>query len=71
MDGKLWVTTREKFGGISTSTFSSKIKIKKRKITGSVKSLYYKPSPIPSGGLEIPLQLTFSYPVEWVRDKMM
>ena len=25
---------------------------------------------IPSGGLEIPLQLTFSCPVEWVQDKM-
>ena len=32
--------------------------------------LNYKSSPIPSGGLEIPLQLTFSCPVEWVRDKM-
>ena len=32
--------------------------------------LNYKSSPIPSGGLEIPLQLTFSCPMEWVRDKM-
>ena len=32
--------------------------------------LNYKSSPIPSGGFEIPLQLTFSRPVEWVRDKM-
>ena len=40
------------------------------KITGNLKSLNYKPSPIPSGGLEIPLQLTFSCLVEWVRDKM-
>ena len=39
-------------------------------ITGNVKSLNCKLSPIPSGGLEIPLQLTFSCPVEWVRDKM-
>ena len=31
--------------------------------------LNYKPSPIPSWGLEIPLQLTFSCPVEWVQDK--
>ena len=30
----------------------------------------YKPSPISSRGLEISLQLTFSCPVEWVRDKM-
>ena len=29
-----------------------------------------KSSPIPSGGLEIPLQLTFSCPMEWVRDKL-
>ena len=32
--------------------------------------LNYKSSPIPSGGLEIPLQLTFSCPMEWVRDKL-
>ena len=29
-----------------------------------------KSSPIPSGGLEIPLQLTFSCPLEWVQDEM-
>ena len=46
------------------------IKKENGKITGNVKSLNYKPSPIPSGGLEIPLQLTFSCPVEWVQDKM-
>ena len=40
------------------------------KITGNVESLKYKPSPISCGGLEIPLQLTFSCPLEWVRDKM-
>ena len=46
------------------------IKKENGKITGNVKSLNYKPLPIPSGGLEILLQLTFSCPVEWVRDKM-
>ena len=46
------------------------IKKENRKITGNVKSLNYKPSPIPSAGLEIPLQLTFSCPVEWARDKL-
>ena len=40
------------------------IKKENGKITGNVKSLNYKPSPIPSGGLEIPLQLTFSCLVE-------
>ena len=40
------------------------------KITDNLNSLNYKPSTIPSGGLEIPLQLTFSCPVEQVRDKM-
>ena len=44
------------------------IKKENGKITGNVKSLNYKPSPISSGGLEIYLQLTFSCPVEWVRD---
>ena len=46
------------------------IRKENRKITGNVKSLNYNPSPIPSGGLKITLQLTFSCPVEWVRDKM-
>ena len=40
------------------------------KIIGNPKSLNYKPSPISSRGLEISLQLTFSCPVEWARDKM-
>ena len=31
-----------------------------RQVNGHVKSLTYRPSPIPSGDLEIPLQLTFS-----------
>lgn len=31
-------------------------------IDGSVKSIQYKPSPIPAGGLEIPLTLTFKSP---------
>ena len=46
------------------------IKKENGKITGNVKSLNYRPSAIPSGGLDIPLQLTFSCPMEWVRDKM-
>ena len=46
------------------------IKRENGKITGNVKSLNYKPSPIPSGILETPLQLTFSCPVKWVQDKM-
>ena len=46
------------------------IKKENGKVTGNVKSLNYKPLPIPSGGLEILQQLTFSCPVEWVRDKM-
>ena len=40
------------------------------KIIDNPKSLNYKPSPISSRGLEISLQLTFSCPVEWVRDEM-
>ena len=36
------------------------IKTKGGKVTGHVKPLTYRPSPIPSGGLEIPLQLTFT-----------
>ena len=46
------------------------IKKENGKMTGNVKLLNYKPSPIPSGLFEMPLQLTFSCLVEWVGDKM-
>ena len=46
------------------------IKKENGKITGNIISLNYKPSPIPFGGAEIPPQLIFSCPMEWVRDKM-
>ena len=47
------------------------IKKENGKITvKSVKPVNDKPSPIPPGGLEIPLQLTFSCPAEWVQDNM-
>ena len=46
------------------------IKNKNWTITGNVESFNYKLSPIPSGELEIHLQLTFSCPVEWVQDIM-
>ena len=36
------------------------IKTEGGKVIGHVKSLTYRPLPIPSGGLEIPLQLTFT-----------
>ena len=36
------------------------IKTKDGKVIGHAKSLTYRPSPIPSGGLELPLQLTFT-----------
>ena len=35
-----------------------------------MKSLNYNPLLIPSGGLEVPLLLTFSCPEEWVQNKM-
>ena len=46
------------------------IKKENGKMTDNVKLLNYKPSPIPSGLFEMPLQLTFSCLVEWVGDKM-
>ena len=64
MDGKLLVTSGEKLHGIPT--FSLK---KKWKYTSNVKQVNYKSSPIAFGGLDILLQLAFSYPVEWARDK--
>ena len=45
------------------------IKKENGKINGNVKQVDYKSSPIPFGGLEILLQLTFSYLVEWVSGK--
>ena len=46
------------------------IKKESRSITGNVKSLTCKPSPVSSRGPEIPLLLTCSCPDEWIRNKM-
>ena len=35
-----------------------------------MKSFSYKPSPVPLGGLEVPLLLTFSCSEKWVRNEM-
>ena len=40
------------------------------KVDGDVLSVKYRPSPIPSGGLEIPLMLSFHHPVQKVVDKI-
>jgi len=39
-------------------------------VTGTLKSPNYKPSPIPSGGLEVPLSLKFKCDKKWVLDAM-
>ena len=39
-------------------------------VNGFLKSLQYKPSPIPSAGLEVPLLLKFSCSEEWVCDAL-
>ena len=46
------------------------IKKEEGKVYGTLKSLKYKASPIPSGGLEVPLMLTFECNDKWVSDKM-
>lgn len=46
------------------------IKEEKGKVTGSLKSVKYKPSPIPAGGLEVPLQLKFKCPNRKTLDDM-
>ena len=46
------------------------IKEKNGNVSGTPKSLKYKPSPIPSGGLEVPLLLKFSAKDKWVVDTM-
>ena len=46
------------------------IKEENGKVFGTPKSLKYKTSPIPSGGLEVPLSLTFSCKEKWVVDTM-
>ena len=40
------------------------------KVFGTLKVLKYKISPIPSGGLEVPLSLKFSCKEKWVIDTM-
>ena len=46
------------------------IKTEDGKVIVHVKSLTYRPSPIPSGGLEIPLQLTFTCDDKLILDLM-
>ena len=46
------------------------IKTEDGKVIGHVKSLTFRPSPIPSGGLEIPLQLTFTRDFKLTLDLM-
>ena len=46
------------------------IKQKGGRVYGKLKSLKYKPSPIPSGGLEVPLLLKFESQDKWVTDTM-
>ena len=46
------------------------IKEENGKVFGTLKSLKYKVSPIPSGGLEVPVLLIFSCKEEWVIDTM-
>ena len=46
------------------------IKQESGNVSGTLKSLKYKPSPIPSGGLEVPLLLKFSARDKWVVDTM-
>ena len=46
------------------------IKTEGGKVIGQVKSLTYRPSPIPSGCLEIPLQLTFTCDDKFTLDLM-
>ena len=46
------------------------IKEENGKVFETLKSLKYKTSPISSGGLEVPLSLTFSCKEKWVVDTM-
>ena len=61
MTGQLLVAFWEKFWAI----FTSSSKKEGGSISGNMKSLNYKLSPISSGDLEVPLLLTFSCPEEW------
>ena len=40
------------------------------RVHGKLKSLKYKPFPIPAGGLEVPLLLKFAPQDKWVTDKL-
>ena len=48
--------------------FISFIKQEGRRVYGKLKSLKYKPSPIVSGDLEVPLSLKFESQDKWVTD---
>ena len=64
------VKQRDIFHDKSLAMFIFFIKEENGKIFVTVKSLKYKVSPIPSGGLEVPLSLTFLCKEKWVVDTM-
>ena len=50
--------------------FTSSLKKEDGRVYGKLKSLKQKPSPVPSGGLEVPLLLKFEDQDKWVTDTM-
>ena len=50
--------------------FQDTFKVEGGKVNGKLNSLKYKASPIPSGGLEVPLSLKFKRNEKWVLDAM-
>ena len=64
------VKQRDIFHDKSLAMFIFFIKEENGKVFVTVKSLKYKVSPIPSGGLEVPLSLTFLCKEKWVVDTM-
>ena len=64
------VKQRDIFHDKSLAMFIFFIKEENGKVFVTVKSLKYKVSTIPSGGLEVPLSLTFLRKEKWVVDTM-
>ena len=66
LDGKMLAIFLVK----SHDTFIFSLNKKSVRVYGTLKSLKYKASSIPSGGLEVPLSLNYDCQEKWVADVM-
>ena len=71
------ITQRNKIGAVTVGHIPGKLSPfvyyfmqEKGSVAGTVASIQYRVSPIPEGGLEIPIQMTFSHTSKPILEKM-